>query len=70
MEKILYSFDYISDVPLKVQSLLDEAERTRSRKEKNRLWEQAQTLAEAYERHCKEGGNDKKQFNKILNDEQ
>lgn len=70
MEKLLQQFDYISDAPLKVQSLLDEAERTRSRKEKNRLWGQAQTLADAYERHCKEGGNDKKQFNQILTDEQ
>lgn len=59
------SFEYISDVPAKIESLIEEANRTRGRKEKRKLLKEAQELADQYQKHCEAGGNDKKQFNTI-----
>lgn len=66
MDKLLASFEYLSDAPLEVDKLLAEASHTRGRKEKHGLLEKAQVLANAYQEHCTKGGNNTKQFNQIL----
>lgn len=66
MNKILAVFDYLSDAPLEVDRLIEEAGRTRGRKEKHELLVKAQALADAYQEHCSKGGNDKKLFNQIV----
>jgi hypothetical protein len=65
MEKLLEQFEHVTDVVDKVEELIAEAQRTRGRKEKQRILREAQELADAYQRHCEAGGNDKQQFNQI-----
>lgn len=65
MNNLLDFFEYISDVPDKIESLISEANRTRGRKEKRKLLQETQELADAYQAHCEAGGNHVKQFNQI-----
>lgn len=65
MHKLLQDFEFISDVPDKIESLIKEASTTRGRKEKSRILQEAQELADAYQEHCEEGGNNAKQFTQI-----
>lgn len=66
MHKLLTPFGYLSDAADEVDRLIAEAGRTRGRKEKHELLVKAQALADAYQSHCTDNGNDKKQFNQIL----
>lgn len=66
MHKLLTPFNYISDIPLEIDRLVEEAGRTRGRKEKHGLLVKAQELADALQSHCSSNGNDKKLFNQIV----
>lgn len=67
MEDILLSdFENIHDAIFKIDSLVNEANSTRKKVEKRQLLTKAQKLADAYQKHCEDGGNYAKQFKQIL----
>lgn len=66
MKDILKPFEYISDVVDKIDSLVEQASKTRKPTEKRPLLREAQALADAYQEYVSANGNDKKQFNPIV----
>lgn len=66
MEQLLKKFSYLSDAADEIERLTKEADTTPGRKEKQRLRQEAQDLADAYQRHVNAGGNDKQQFTQIV----
>ena len=59
------SFTYISDATDRIDQLVEQAKHSRGSTKQGLLVE-AQSLMDAYEAHCRKGGNDKKQFNPVI----
>lgn len=66
MEPLLEEFEWVGDAVEKIDNLVEQAGKTRGKKEKRKLLEQAQALADAFQRYCEAGGNTVKQFKRIL----
>jgi hypothetical protein len=66
MKDILKPFEHLPAIVEKIDNLVDQATRIKGKKDKRILLTEAQRLADAYQEHCEDGGNDKKQFNAIL----
>jgi hypothetical protein len=60
MEPLLEKFEYLPDAVTEIESLIENANRTRGQKEKRSLLIKAQELADAYDRH-----SGRKLFNQI-----
>lgn len=66
MKKTINQFDTLHDALLHIDSLVEQADHTKGRKEKRELLTEAQTLADDYQRHCERGGNHVQQFNHFV----
>jgi predicted translin family RNA/ssDNA-binding protein len=63
---ILDQFEFIDDAAEKLDKIIEQADKTRSKVEKKKLLREAQTLADAYQEHCEAGGNSVKQFKQFI----
>ena len=59
---ILEGFESLTDVVNKIDDLVEQAHKTKGRKDKKLILTEAQKLADAFQDRCEKGGNHVKQF--------
>jgi len=66
MKNLLGEFETTHDALLKIDELVEKAEKTKDKKEKKIILTEAQRIADEYQERCEQAGNHSKQFIRLL----